>query len=285
MRKSVVITAAVSVMLAAGGPAWGAGPIVVKASISPGFVYFADVVTARVDVFFDPADIVPSSVRVNPSFGSWGTLGSVRASSANSATLDRRTWSFTLTCVIVACLPRGTDVQSFLLPPLTVSARTVHGSARDVHRGWPPVQVAGRFLPPANGNVRPQLRLQTAPPRASYRVDPTWLAFVLDIGGVLVIGSALVLLVREIALRWAAALNEIDDRSPLSRALILVRQAQRRDIEDRRRAAGLLARTLPRGSPALSDAASELAWSATQPSPGSLEVLARAVEADMDTPP
>ena len=283
MRRAVVVSAVSSLMLTICSPAWASGPVIVKTSVSPGFIYFADVVTARVDVLFDPARVSSGSIRVNPSFGQWQELGPARTSSTGDGTLVRRTWTFTIACLTIACLPKGTDVQSFSLPPLTVDARAAGGAALALHQRWPTLNVAGRFLPPANGNVSPQLRLQTGAPGPTYRLSPGPLALVLDLVGALVIGSGLVLAAWEIALRRAAR-REVDLRSPLARALALVRQAQRRDVDDRRRAAGLLARTLPDEGIDLSGAASEGAWSATQPSPGSLEALLTAVEAELEEP-
>ena len=60
-----------------------------------------------------------------------------------------------------------------------------------------------------------------------------------------------------------------------------MRQAQRRDVEDRRRAAGLLARSLPAEGTRLSGAASRLAWSKPQPTPDGLEELAQTVESEL----
>jgi len=283
MRRAIIVSAALSAMLTLCSPAWATPTVIVKTSVSPGFIYFADVVTARVDVLFNPARVEPGSIRVNPSFGQWSQIGPPRTSSTNSGAVDRRTWSFALACLTIACLPRGTDVQAFALPLVRVDARAVNGSTLDIRQPWPKLNVAGRFLPPASGNVRPQLRLQTAAPDPTYRFSPASLALLLDVVGVIVIGFGLVLLVREIA-RGRAARRTVDVRSPLARALALVRQAQRRDVEDRRRAVGLLARTLPHQENSLSGAASEVAWSSTQPSSGSLEVLLQAVEAELEEP-
>jgi hypothetical protein len=100
------------------------------------------------------------------------------------------------------------------------------------------------------------------------------------VGG-LFVAAALLLLVREIVVWRRASRDGVDHRPPLVQALALVREAQRRDVEDRRRAAGLLARTLENRQD-LSGTASEVAWSATQPSPDELEDLARAVESDLE---
>jgi hypothetical protein len=103
---------------------------------------------------------------------------------------------------------------------------------------------------------------------------------VLDLVGAVVLAAALGLLAKELVPRLAAARRPAPQRSPLARALALVRQAQKREVDDRRRAAGLLARTLA-GRHGLSGTASQVAWSMEHPSPKSLEELVREVEAEL----
>jgi hypothetical protein len=64
-----------------------------------------------------------------------------------------------------------------------------------------------------------------------------------------------------------------DTRSALERALALVREAESREPEDRRRAVGLLARVLRRRDDGLARAAGDLAWSEPEPAPSELAAL------------
>jgi hypothetical protein len=66
------------------------------------------------------------------------------------------------------------------------------------------------------------------------------------------------------------------------RALALVRESQHRDVDDRRRAASLLARTLSGESNGLRSTAAELAWSPSDPTPVRLEELVQAVETKLE---
>jgi hypothetical protein len=68
----------------------------------------------------------------------------------------------------------------------------------------------------------------------------------------------------------------VDKRTPLQRALDLVRSSLGRGTEDRRRALDLLGRTLD-GDSRASDAL-ELAWSERGPEPRSVEALVETVE-------
>jgi hypothetical protein len=283
MRRFAIVGAIVG-MLALASSASGAGPLTVETSVSPAWLYFADTVTAQVDVRFDRRRVEASSIQVNPSFGIWRELEPARSSSAEGGTIARRTWWFTISCLAFACVPRGTTVQLFQLPPVTVAAKTLDGSSLQASGAWPDLNVAGRFLPPELANVRPALRLQARAPAATYRLNPTSLALMLDVIGAVVIALAVGLGGLGVARSWAARHPTVDNRPPLVRALALVRQAQGRAPEDRRRAVGLLARTLPEEGSGLTVAASEVAWSMPEPSPGRLEELARSVETELEEP-
>jgi hypothetical protein len=107
-------------------------------------------------------------------------------------------------------------------------------------------------------------------------VEPTALAYGLDAGALLLVALAVLIVVRQVFRRRRARTRELP---PLARALAFVRQAKERPVEDRRRAAGLLARTLAaEHEDPLSAAASNVAWSAGEPAPTGLEDLARSVE-------
>ena len=222
-------------------------------------------------------------IRVNPSFGIWQRGRAVsQLVVARRGTVVRRTWWFTISCLTFACVPKGPTVQVFRLPPATVEAKTRDGALVNVSRAWPVLNVAGRFLPPALPNVRPALRIETGVPSPTYRVNPTVLANALDGLGALAVAIGLVLAAVAGARTWTARHPvSVDNRPPLVRALALVRQAQGRKPDDRRRAAGLLARMLPEQGNGLTALAAEVAWSKAEPSPTRLEELARTVEAEL----
>jgi hypothetical protein len=114
---------------------------------------------------------------------------------------------------------------------------------------------------------------QTTVPPPSYRIRPALLrALCLVLAAALVAGAA--------ALLWPLARRLVpaprDDRTPLQRALDLVRESLRRDPRDRRRALDLLARVLARDPEARR--ALDLAWSRPDPDPSRIRSLVESVE-------
>ena len=285
MRRLAIVCAllgTLAVTATAMASASSAGPLTVKTSVAPSWFYLADTVTARVDVLFNPRVVDASSIRVTPSFGIWSELEPERSSSSKGGAVERLSWSYTISCLTFACVPKGTTVQVFRLPPAIVAAKRLDGSSLQVSQAWPALNVAGRFLPPALPNVRPSMRIQTSVPAATYRLPPTVLAAALDVIGAVLIALGLGLAGLWIARAWIVRHPTLDTRPPLVRALALVRQAQGRQADDRRRAAGLLARTLPEDGDGLTALASEVAWSKPDPSPTRLEELARTVETGLE---
>jgi hypothetical protein len=275
--RLTLVGAAVAAALALAAPAFAAGPLRVETSISPSFPLFADAITARVDVFVDRNKVDPRSVRVEESFGPWRQEGDAVTSMATTGSSAIHSSRFTLTCLDPVCLP-GTDPRSVHFPSATVTARSRGGAPLTARGEWPEFSVAAR-IPPASALNTP-FELQTALPAATYRVDPSWLALALDVFAALLAVVAIALIVSGVTGRQRARREVGDDRSPLARALAYVREAQGRRTDDRRRAVGLLARTLGREGDGLDAFASRVAWSADEPSPARMEELARAVEVD-----
>ena len=245
-------------------------------------MFFADRVVARVDVIAERDQVDGGSISVDPAFGLWSIDGPSRSASTESSTLIHRTWWYTISCLTLECLPKGTALQGFRLPAVLVTARTPQGEAVKIREAWPLLDVSGRYAAPRNTHVSPIFRIARDLPAASYRVRPGLLGLVLDVAGVALIALALgctgFFLVVRPALR-----RRTDEPTPagLARALALVRASQSRTGPDRRRAVGLLARSLPSGSAGLSAAASRAAWSLPEPTPSSVEELALTVEQEV----
>ncbi|MFL5926793.1 MAG: hypothetical protein ACJ77E_07650 [Gaiellaceae bacterium] len=114
---------------------------------------------------------------------------------------------------------------------------------------------------------------QAQVPPPSYRIRPALLRTL-----TLVVAAAL--LAAAAALAWPVARRLVpvprDDRTPLQRALDLVRESLRRDPRDRRRALDLLARVL--GGDQRAHRALELAWSRPDPDPPGISSLVETVE-------
>ncbi len=281
MKRLVLLSAvAAAVALVGAAGASASAPIEVTTSISPDWIYFADTVTARVDVVADRTQVDASSVQIAASFAPWEEARDPEVSTVETATTMQRTIVYTLRCIDVTCVPRGTVVQPFHLPAVTVTAESSSQASIVVRQPWPPVNVAGRFLPPETGAVRPQLVLETRAPSMRFDVSPNGGALAFDVAAGL-LGLAAVGLASIEARRYAGRRrSRADDRPPLVRALDLIREARSRDAADRRRAVALLARLLPHHA-AEQSAAAEIAWSKPDPSPEELERLADEVEASV----
>jgi hypothetical protein len=275
--RLALVGVAVTAALALVAPALAATPLRVETSISPSFPVFADTITARVDVDVDRDKVDQRSVRIEESFGGWRQEGDAVTSTASAGSMAIHSWRSTLTCLDLVCLP-GAEPRAVHFPAAVVTARSRGGAPLTARGEWPEFSIAAR-VPPASAPDAP-FELQTALPEATYRVSPTSLALALDAFAALLVVVAIALVVPVIAGRQRARRPVGDDRSPLARALAYVREAKGRRADDRRRAVGLLARTLGRESNGLDAVASRVAWSADEPSPAGMEELARAVEAE-----
>jgi hypothetical protein len=280
MRRAFV--AAVAGALIGAGPAVAAGSFTIATSVSPHWLYFGDTVTARVDVRFDARRVVAHSIRVEPSLAPWEQTAPARTSTTIAGSVGHQTWTFTLACISIDCLTRGTAVQRFHLPPVPVTAVERSGANVSGRSSWPVLRIAGRFAPAHTVGLRPVFQLNTQVPAATYRANPNSFALVVGVIGGVVVLLAFALGAAATA-RWRAARRlAVDATPPLVKALMLVRESQGRDVDDRRRAASLLARTLSGESNGLRSTAAELAWSPSDPTPIGLEELARAVETKLE---
>jgi hypothetical protein len=116
-------------------------------------------------------------------------------------------------------------------------------------------------------------RRQTSVPPPSYRIRPNLLRALLFAAAGLLAAGAL-FLVYPLVRRLIP--EPVDERTPLQRALDLVRASLGRDTEDRRRALDLLGRTL--GEDTRASDALELAWSERRPEPERVAELVDDVE-------
>ncbi len=195
-------------------------------------------------------------------------------------TILRYRWE--VACLSEDCVP-STAPRPVKLPPLRLTATRRDGGSVSTSVPWPALSIAGRVSAKEAAATPPPFRLETQLPAPSYRAAPRTLEIVLDSVAALLVLGALLLAARELArLRRRRFEERLAGLSPLERALLLAREAQRRGPDDRRRALGLLARVLGGPGSGLGGDASELAWSPPAPSPEQIESVAGAVEREIE---
>jgi len=276
VKRTAFVAVALAALAIGAAPALADTPMVVKTAVSTQFLYFADTVTARITVIADRRLVDPSSIGFIADFGNWDQLTPTRTATLAAGPYVRKTFSLDIACLQMQCLPEPGKKLIVHLPRVTVTAKRHDGATVGVRQGWPTLTITPRFGAAPPGSV-PNFELNTNLPSPTYRVSPSGVALGLDVVAALFAAFAAWIVGREILRRRPTHVVEIP---PLVRALGFVRQAKSRPIEDRRRAAGLLARTLADDptDPRLRATASRVAWSAGEPEPDRLEELAQMVE-------
>lgn len=253
--------------------ALAAGAVAVTTSLSPQPAFFADPVQATAVLVVDTRRVDPD-VRVAADLAPFAAAAPTRTVRRAGRVVELRlTW--TTSCVAEACAPP----RSVALPPLRIDGRTRDGRRFALTAAWPRARVAPRVAEAATAAATPPFRIQATPPPPSYAADPTGLALGLDVAGGALVALGLALGTRELLRRRRLVrLGRRAQLPPLAYALELLRESERRQPEDRRKALNLLARTA-RPDPVAAEAA-RLAWSQDPPSPERVESLARTVEED-----
>jgi hypothetical protein len=247
-------------------------PVEVAASFDPAFVQFGDRITARVVVALDTRLVQTQTLRTTDGLAPLTQLGPARTSRSTRGNLELVTVAVPVACITAPCAASTGKAQvSLPLVQASVSVRggrTAHASAH-----WPALAVRGRVTASDLKPSTPPFEADTAPPAATYRIDPATLATLLDVLAALFAFSAIGLAAREVHLRL---LRQRPQPGGLEHALRLTRQAERRPAADRRRALALLSRAL--GGDRRSGAARRLAWSESTPEPDELEELVSEIE-------
>ncbi len=254
--------------------------VAATATITPQSHYFADIVTARLELLFRHDRVPPASVKITAPFTPY-TVVSRSATRTDVGNSTRLVYRFRLWCVTFACLPRG---ERKLAPPRTVVTYTpAGGKPRTLHVLWPRTMVSSRRVLQLQG--RPLLAAQVRPlPAVTYNIRPWVLAAVSLAGALLLLLLAIALLVpaipRSLGVRRPAWLRRRPPRrTPLELALARLRTASVNGNGDERRALEQLAVELAgSGEGDLARDARRLAWSPGRPDEGGVAVLDADVE-------
>ncbi len=258
------IGALVLVLGAIVAPPASAAPVSVRTAISPRPTRLGDIIYATVTVS------APAVATVDGGFAPF------RVVSSATSHVQRRgvvvsTWRFGLQCLEAEGSP-GSGPRAVRL----ASARVRAGSSTVVAR-LPAVVVAPRASAKQVADPAASFLHPTAPVAPTYRFAPTTTRTVLFAAAALLgLVAAALLVPLALPRRRAATVVEVD---PLDRALALVLASRTRTVPDRRRALGLLSRTLRRGEGSrVARAASDLAWSEPEPESDRITELADRVQ-------
>jgi hypothetical protein len=275
-----VVTLAVSILGTGGGGSQlpNGVPLAVTASISPTVVFFADPITARIDIAVDRKKVDPDRVRIATDFRPFDRLAQTKTRrDAGRTTYIRELYR--LRCLSRDCVqllpsvaaaagvakPSGRRGTQF--PPARVYVKG-SSSVHPLLLQWPTVESVTRVNQAESQLETFFYHASLAPPDASYALSPTALLWVLLLAVLLLLAVPTALVARRVRAYRRARLPTLKpELPPLERALRLLEWANRQsDGEDRRRALELVAVELLRGGLGdLGERARELAWSPPSP--------------------
>jgi hypothetical protein len=247
--------------------AWAPGALAarpqVTTSVTPSPSLFGDVLHATLTVRG------AAIATVQAGFAPYQVLRSSSTHAAHGGVVVT-TWRFDLQCLEANCAP-GPGPRN-----VSLSASRVRVGSSVVSVRFPAVRVETRATKQQVASPERSFLHPTSPPAPTYRHSPTALRRLLFGAAVLLVLLAAALLVPRRRRRPAPTTGALD---PLGRALALVRASLSRPAPDRRRALGLLARTLRRrGDTAIAESAGDLAWSEPEPDPERIARLADGIE-------
>jgi hypothetical protein len=252
-------------------------PIRIKSVLSPRALLFGDTLTAQLEVASDSRRVDPSSVRIVERFGRYRPVAPPTLRRREIRGTEYLSWTATLRCLGVGCLPSGEGQTRVRLGPARVTYSLVQDDvtvARTVVVRWPPVLVHSRVdaaeLAARDPRGEPPWRADLGSfPAVTYRASPTLIAAILYVFGAVLLISALALL-RPVLM---PLLGRGRDREgvrlpPLEQALeLLERNGGGGDaVQAQREALELVAAELARrGEHELELSARRLAWSEAPP--------------------
>jgi len=278
VASCAALAAAVAALLWPSSGSGGPRPeraVSARATFEPPAVAFADTAAARLSVVIDNRALDPSTLHVTFPLAPLDTVGATIRRRVDRGATTTITFTAPVRCLGAACVAQG---ESATVSPGAASVDIERRAGGTVHvaAARAGLTVDRRVGQAAVAAARPPFRRDLEAPAASYRVPPGALTAILAtvaavlaaLGGGLVAATVL-------ASRRA---RRPSSGSDLARAVALVRSAEGRSADDRRRALGLVARLLARRDRALAASADDLAWSRLPPSGESATSFADEVE-------
>lgn len=263
----------------------GNKPLEVFASVGPAVTLFGDALTARVAVVVDRKWIDPANLRVLVRFKPYRPISSPSEVRTGSGRLQEITWTWSVRCLTVDCLPEslsGDLTHVFGLAPARVEYVLPGGKIQySLYAGFQQVQVGSQLTPKVVRLLEKERILDwqyplTPVPAPHYRVSPT-LAFWVPLALAIVLGTLGLAVAARWALRFrtvAAAQGPATPDSPLERALTLFFWARANNDDTlQRKALERVADELPFDVHELSETAHALAWSPETPDEEDVQVI------------
>ena len=240
-----------------------AGPLSAKTLFEPAAAAFGDSVSAQLSVVIDNRVLDPSTLRVTFPLAPLATVGRTVRHRVDRGDATTITYSASVACLGEACLGKGESVAvSPAAPSISVERRG--GATVRLAASRSSLTVDRRVGAAAAGAAVPRFRGDLGAPRPSYRVSAAALTAILATLAAVLAGLGGGLVAATLIGRRRAAGRSVRG-SELERALALVRSAEARSAEDRRRAVGLVARLLAPRDGALARVGDDLAWSEPPP--------------------
>ena len=276
--------AAAVFFVARGGSAPSLRPyraVSVRASFDRGHIDFGDTVLARTVVKLDRRRVDVGSLKIRQSLFPFTSAGPKRTAQTTRGRVVVVTTEEPISCVQETCLfPK--DSRVFRFTPVEVTVARHSGGKLTQAGSWPRMTIRRRTTEADLRRRPPPFRAYSAALPVTYAVSPSRLALWLEIaavllaaGGVLVAGASFNAFRRARRPRQ----RQIDE---LARAIAYAREAEVRPPEDRRKAAGLLARILGGRHQPLAGSAERLAWSRPVPTADALEDLVATTEQEVN---
>jgi hypothetical protein len=262
-------------------------PLKAYASITPTVHLFGDEVTARLAVVADRKYVDPARLRVTAGFSPYAPVRPPTRLSLEVGRFAQVTWTWTLRCMTSPCVPRvppSDKFHVFHFPQADVEYISLRGKPEfGVSASWPSIEVLSQVSPGVvavikrtnHFNWRTTLTPVAAP---TYRISPSvlfWLA--LALAGITALAGLFC------AWRWYLVVRprpvagpSLEGRSPLERALAVLRYAHEQGDETlQRKAFERVADELGvERAEELTLLARELAWSPRTPKDEEIEEFA-----------
>jgi hypothetical protein len=280
------VAAALVFLLAHGGSAPSLVPhraLTVHASFDRLRIDFADRLLARVVVRLDRRRVDAARLKIRQSLFPFTPAGPVETTRTTRGRVLVVTTQIPVTCVQETCLTdRPKNTRVFRFGAVRVTAADHSGRELTAKTSWPEISMQRRVSEDEARTRPPPFRAYLAPPPPNYRVSPSLLAILLEIAAAVLAGAGVLVAGLSFVAVRRARLPRRKQLDELERAIAYAREARARPAEDRRKAAGLLARLLGTRHGPLAGSAERLAWSRPVPSPDAIGELVTTTEQEVN---